>query len=99
MRTALIDHRLLDGSQRAIRRINAFDRDNMLARGVRERHQAGRHRSVTDLTFDQFADENGTSSAVTLSTADLSTLEILVIADEVEDGRASRQLRCDLFIV
>ncbi len=99
LRSALVDHRLLDGRQFAVRGVDAFDRDDVLAGRVRKRHQARRHRPVSDLIADKFADEHRTRTAIALAAADLGALQVLVIPHEIEHRRARRLIGRDIGVV
>ena len=71
----------------------------MLACGVREGHQAGRHGAIFNFVANEFADKDSARSAVALPAADLGSLEVLVIANEIEHGRAGCGIGGNILIV
>ena len=99
LRPAFVDHRFLNRRKRAVRRVDALDRYDMLPGSVSERHQAGRHRAVPHLIFYQLADHDRACSAIALAAADLRPFQILPVTNEVKQRHAGRQIGGNILIV
>ena len=85
---AFVHERLLDGVE-AGREVQPFDRDEVLAVGVAEGHQAGGHAAVRQPPVAKFANQHRAGPAVAFAAAGFGARQALMLPDEIKDDRAS----------
>jgi epoxyqueuosine reductase len=88
LRAVMIDHRLLHGMQRAVRRLQALDRDQLAPVERRDRLDAGIDRAMDEpATVARLRDDHGAGAAIALRAALLGAAAPLGAAQPFEHGR------------